>query len=258
MLEFSEIRSKLDNNVSAKVTHTASPSPTTSQANIRCFNHLQSQLNKSWKYELTDDTLMDLLSHTVIRSFENNANCPIPSLYDIAAPFFSIAPADMNPVTYIERLMQYLKCSRSAFVVALIYLQRIQKKYPQLAIVELNFHRLLVTSILIGAKTLDDRVFSNSHYARVGGIPSVQELNRLELLMMRMLDFELFVYREEYLIFVWLMSNKKIPSLRVGFKNQIGRRYAWNYAQLKSKSVDRRRWLEEIVNEISTVTIFAT
>eukprot|EP00171_Calliarthron_tuberculosum_P018777 IDg18777t1 len=47
---------------------------------------------------------------------------------------------------------------------------------------------LLITAVLLASKTLDDRVYSNSHFARVAGIPTVAELNRLEWNMFTMLD----------------------------------------------------------------------
>lgn len=232
-----------DDDVTMKVVYRASPSAATSHSAIRSeqLQLLQTQVVNAGKYEITDDTLLVLLSHAVLQSIEKNEHVPIPSWHDITSPFFSKAPADMQPVVYIKRLVMYLNCSRSAFVVALIYIQRIQLKYPQLALVERNMHRFLVTSILIAAKTLDDRVFSNSHYACVGGLGTVEELNRLELKMMSMLNFHFFVYQEEYTVFILQMSMRQIPSLGIRFKLRITRKYRMAYFLAKSRKYKEDR-----------------
>lgn len=239
MIKELETSTSMDDKGIINAVYTASISTTRSHSDAlsKRLKPVQSQLTNSAKYEITDVTLLELLSNAILKTMEGNKHVPVPSWYDIIAPFYSIAPADMHPVVYVERLVKYLQCSRSAFVVALIYMQRIQTKHPKVVLTERNMHRLLITSIVISAKMLDDRIFSNSHYARVGGIGTVGELNRLEVLMMQMLDFDLFVFQEEYIVFILQMSMRQIPSLRLGFKQTIARMYSLGYNQAKSKDV---------------------
>ncbi|CAN1246853.1 CYCP3-1 [Linum grandiflorum] len=56
----------------------------------------------------------------------------------------------------------------------------------------LNVHRLLITSIMLAAKFVDDAFFNNAYYARVGGI-STGELNKLEMKFLFSIDFRLQV-----------------------------------------------------------------
>ncbi|KVF02455.1 cyclin-U4-1-like, partial [Cynara cardunculus var. scolymus] len=93
---------------------------------------------------------------------------------------------------YLERIFKYANCSPSCFVVAYIYLDRFAKKQPLLPINSLNVHRLLVTSVLISIKFMDDMCYNNAYYAKVGGI-STAEINLLEVDFLFGLGFQLNV-----------------------------------------------------------------
>ncbi|KAL8506737.1 hypothetical protein ACS0TY_017584 [Phlomoides rotata] len=57
---------------------------------------------------------------------------------------------------YVERMYKYTSCSPSCFVVAFVYIDRLVHKYPDSLVVSLNVHRLLVTSVMVASKILDD------------------------------------------------------------------------------------------------------
>jgi len=68
---------------------------------------------------------------------------------------------------------------------------------PDFVISSLNVHRLLITSIMLASKFFDDVYYNNAYYARVGGISNA-EVNSLEMEMLRMISFSLFVQPEQY------------------------------------------------------------
>ncbi|KAL2930790.1 Cyclin-U1-1 [Bienertia sinuspersici] len=112
----------------------------------------------------------------------------------VRAPNISIAK-------YLERLYKYNQCSPSCFVVGYVYIDRLVHRHPQLLVISLNVHRLLLTSNI-----------ANAFYAKVGGV-SNSELNRLELELLFLLDFEVLVSSPVFrAIVVWIMrlarSNK--------------------------------------------------
>lgn len=56
---------------------------------------------------------------------------------------------------YVERIFKYSRCSPSCFVVAHIYIDRlIQSK--NIILTSLNVHRLLITSIMLATKFIDE------------------------------------------------------------------------------------------------------
>jgi len=68
---------------------------------------------------------------------------------------------------------------------------------PEFVISSLNVHRLLITSIMLASKFFDDVYYNNAYYARVGGISNL-EVNSLEMEMLRMISFSLFVQPDQY------------------------------------------------------------
>ncbi|PSR95301.1 Cyclin-U1-1 like [Actinidia chinensis var. chinensis] len=105
----------------------------------------------------------------------------LSTFHGVRAPSISIGK-------YLERIYKYTHCSPSCFVVGYVYIDRLVHRHPNSLVVSLNVHRLLVTSVMVASKMLDDVHFNNAFYARVGGV-SNSELNRLELELLFLLDF---------------------------------------------------------------------
>lgn len=79
----------------------------------------------------------------------------------------------------------------------LIYLDRIQQYCPELGLSNINCHRLITTALLLAIKYLDDQVFSNVYYARVGGVGG-GELNELETCLLDVLKWNVCVGVEQF------------------------------------------------------------
>ncbi|QCD77742.1 Cyclin PHO80-like [Vigna unguiculata] len=68
----------------------------------------------------------------------------------------SKAPPNMTVTQYMERILKYSNCSPSCFVIAQIYMERFFHKNGGY-LTSFNAHRLLITSIMVAAKFLDDK-----------------------------------------------------------------------------------------------------
>jgi len=97
---------------------------------------------------------------------------------------------------YAERIFKYAQCSPSCFVLGLIYMERYLQQ-PNIYMTSFSVHRLLITSVVVAAKFIDDSFFNNAYYGRVGGI-STREMNMLELDLLFSLDFRLKVNLETF------------------------------------------------------------
>ncbi|OEL34458.1 Cyclin-P3-1 [Dichanthelium oligosanthes] len=97
---------------------------------------------------------------------------------------------------YAERIFKYAQCSPSCFVLGLIYMERYLQQ-PNIYMTSFSVHRMLITSVVVAAKFIDDSCFNNAYYGRVGGI-STREMNRLELDLLFSLDFRLKVNLETF------------------------------------------------------------
>lgn len=98
---------------------------------------------------------------------------------------------------YLEHLARGFQCSRACFVIAIVYIDRLVQRHRDFRLNSLNVHRIALTALLIAVKFQDDKFFANLYYANVGGVKT-QELNSLEVRLLRLLDYRLHVQPEEF------------------------------------------------------------
>jgi len=97
---------------------------------------------------------------------------------------------------YARRLGQFLHCSAESFVCAAVIADRLFCADPSL-FCDLSIHKILLATAVVGLKFSDDKFFTNRYYAEVGGV-STQEMNELELAILKTLNFSVFVNQDAY------------------------------------------------------------
>jgi len=99
---------------------------------------------------------------------------------------------------YLARLKVTFRCSDAAFIASLMVVDRVLccdgERRP---LTNRNVHRLFLASLMITVKYYEDFVYSNSHYAKAGGV-QLREVNRLERVMLTLVDFDVRVKPELY------------------------------------------------------------
>merc|ERR1719384_2999060 len=95
------------------------------------------------------------------------------------------------------RLKKCFRCSNESLVLALVYIDRIVEGMPELAAGTSELRGVFVVAIMLAIKFLDDNYHHNTYYASISGIPPM-ELNTLESLFLKLLNWELYVHAEEY------------------------------------------------------------
>lgn len=63
---------------------------------------------------------------------------------------------DMTIQSYLERIFRYTRAGPSVYVVAYAYIDRFCQSYPQFRISARNVHRLLITTIMVASKYVED------------------------------------------------------------------------------------------------------
>ncbi len=96
----------------------------------------------------------------------------------------------------VRSIHKYASCSAECFILALVYIDRLIQG-NNLTLTSLNVHRVIITSVMLGAKFFDDQYFNNAYYAKVGGVPC-PEMNSLELEFLFSINFSLQVSGEVY------------------------------------------------------------
>jgi len=89
----------------------------------------------------------------------------------------------------LSSLARRLPLSCEAFTLSLYYIDLLQSAHDGL-VTWLNIERLFAVGIVLASKFAYDRVYTNNYYARVLGV-EVSMLNRMEVAMLRLLDFNL-------------------------------------------------------------------
>lgn len=146
---------------------------------------------------------VDALGVVLMRWVEQAAAMPEKS--GKVSNFHSVRAPPISVPDYIKRIRKYFACSDECFVIALVYLDRITKTSPAVTVSELTVHRMTVIAIMIAAKFQDDVYYSNKYYAKVAGL-SLKEVNGLEAVMLKMLDWRMAVFPEEYQLYHSLVS----------------------------------------------------
>ncbi|KAJ4883294.1 Cyclin-U4-2 [Raphanus sativus] len=111
--------------------------------------------------------------------------------------FSALTKPSISVRSYMERIFKYANCSDSCYIVAYIYLDRFIQKQPFVPIDSFNVHRLIITSVLVSAKFMDDMCYNNAYYAKIGGI-TTEEMNLLELDFLFGIGFQLNVTFSTY------------------------------------------------------------
>ncbi|XP_021279686.1 cyclin-U4-1 [Herrania umbratica] len=70
--------------------------------------------------------------------------------------FHGLTRPTISIQNYLDRIYKYANCSPSCFIVAYVYLDRFAQRQTSLPINSFNVHRLLITSVMVAAKFMDD------------------------------------------------------------------------------------------------------
>ena len=104
---------------------------------------------------------------------------------------------ELQPSAFLSRMLRYGQASPCCLVTAMVYLERMNSRLPALCLTTFNIQRLLLTLVMLASKYLDDYYCSNKHWAAIGDL-QLQELNKLEVDVLLILDFRLNLTRETY------------------------------------------------------------
>ncbi|KAH3762429.1 cyclin, N-terminal domain protein [Pelomyxa schiedti] len=101
---------------------------------------------------------------------------------------------------YLIRIETHSGCTRSALVAALVYVDRVLHLNPLFAVTEGNVHRLILTCIVLAIKHHEDTFYTNAYYSKVGGV-SLAEMNVLEVRLLNLLHFELYISDKQFAVY---------------------------------------------------------
>ncbi|KAI9317932.1 cyclin-domain-containing protein, partial [Dichotomocladium elegans] len=103
--------------------------------------------------------------------------------------------------SYLVRIHKYCPAANECFLSLLVYFDRMSKiafcrTSRPFTIDSYNIHRLIITGVMVASKFFSDVFYTNTRYAKVGGLPT-SELNNLELEFLALNDFNISVPTSE-------------------------------------------------------------
>ncbi|KAJ3202250.1 hypothetical protein HDU67_000682 [Dinochytrium kinnereticum] len=109
--------------------------------------------------------------------------------------FHSRRPAPITILDYLRRIVHHTRLDKSCLLAILIYMDRVCTAQTRFTVSSLTVHRFLITAVTVASKAHLDVFFSNRVYAEVGGV-GLGELNRMEMELVRMVEWEVLVTGE--------------------------------------------------------------
>jgi len=125
------------------------------------------------------------------------ASAKIQSLSQMTSEFHGSEPPRVSLLEYLRRIEQYAQCSPVCHILAVVYIERLINTSFRFRLTAFNVHRLYISALLVAVKFCEDIYYDNAFFARVGGV-SLHEMNRMELALLKALEFRAFVSREVF------------------------------------------------------------
>jgi hypothetical protein len=110
----------------------------------------------------------------------------------ITRKFYCRFPPPISITDYLLRIHSYCPMSTGVYLAASLYIYRLAVLERAIVVTRRNAHRLLLASLRVAMKALEDLSYPHGRFARVGGV-SDKELARLEISFCFLTGFELAV-----------------------------------------------------------------
>lgn len=115
----------------------------------------------SYQHDSSTPLVISVLASLIERSMARNEritrNCTWTFSNCAKMRFFDCHEMpDMTVQSYLERIFRYTRAGPSVYVVAYVYIDRFCQNYPEFRISARNVHRLLITTIMVASKYVED------------------------------------------------------------------------------------------------------
>lgn len=120
-------------------------------------DHIEKMIQEQEPMAETMPNVITAMSSLLQRVSEMNDDLSRPLWeHQRISAFSALTKPSISVRSYMERIFKYANCSDSCYIVAYIYLDRFIQKQPFVPIDSFNVHRLIITSVLVSAKFMDD------------------------------------------------------------------------------------------------------
>ena len=145
---------------------------------------------------VTITKIADILTDIITENLNQSPNVEHDS--DNYFDYFTCKkPPHISILDYLSRIVKYSRPESGTVTLSLSFIDKLTK-WQNILLTNINIHRIILTSLFIAIKCNEDEYYSNSFYAKVGGI-TLKEFNILEYKYLCSLDFRLYIKEEVFL-----------------------------------------------------------
>ena len=142
------------------------------------------------------NTIINIISNLLNKICEQSPKKLKENENEIIKPFLSKKIPSISIKNFFERICNLTKIENSTLILILIFIDRICE-FNEIELNYFNIHKLIIASLIVSIKYNEDYYYSNKIYAKICGI-SREEINKLEIEFLKLLEFNLFVDDEIY------------------------------------------------------------
>ena len=151
--------------------------------------------NKLFANLINVEDIINYISTNLLSIIQNNKRMKKKPSKDINEPLYSKLIPALSLEKYLIRIIKYTEVENNTLIVAYLYIIKLIKKENFILSIN-NIYRLLLGSVVLAKKVLEDLKYNNSYYCEIGGI-SLLEFNKIEFSLFVRLNYEVNPKTEE-------------------------------------------------------------
>ena len=165
-----------------------------SNDNLNAINSLEYS-EKNLQKIISIEEIIQFISSNILSIVDKNKKNKKKQSKGVNEPLYSRKIPNLSLEKFLVRIVKYAEAENNTLIVAYLYIIKfIEKEHFILSIN--NMYRLLLGSVVLAKKVMEDICNQNSYYCEIGGL-SLQELNMIELSLFIRINFEVNVKKED-------------------------------------------------------------
>jgi hypothetical protein len=144
--------------------------------------------NNSIENIITTENIINYISSNLLSIIQNNKKMKKKPSKDPNEPLYSKMIPVLSIKKFLIRIIKYTEAENNTLIVAYLYIIKLIKIENFILSLN-NIYRLLLGSVVLAKKFLEDINYNNLYYCEIGGMP-VQELNNIEFSLFVRINFD--------------------------------------------------------------------
>ena len=162
--------------------------------NFNTINNLEYREKKLQEF-INVEKIIHFISSNMLSIIDKNKKDKKKQSKGINEPLYSKKIPNLSLEKFLVRIVKYTEAENNTLIVAYLYIIKLIEKENFILTIN-NMYRLLLGSVVLAKKIMEDICYQNSYYCEIGGL-SLQELNMIEFNLFIRINFEVNSKKED-------------------------------------------------------------